>query len=204
MRTTIDRIDDRLSYLSFEQHQSTRRSTADLQRMSLHIQRRRNHRKETNEPKTNQTIFCGKVLMLTVTDKLMSFHHEFVRALPKDPRINYLVDMLDDIITEASGVKFHSCPFCRDMLFETTKTLFDGTMTASLVNHPIGYHVWVCNSIGNHGGQALAFHEGTKNCDLIAENGPYCNSKGFCLWQVHGPLGHPVRCKFGRIDDQSR
>ena len=130
-------------------------------------------------------------------EKLTNFHREFLRFLPKDQRTNYLVEAIDDVMTEATGVTFHSCPFCHDMLFESTGKIHrtDGT-TKDIV-------VWICNSNGNHGGQSLVFIEGSKNCKNISGDGPFCNLRGFCLWQVHGPVDHPVRCKGGKIDAQS-
>lgn len=118
-------------------------------------------------------------------EMLVLFHGKLTKMIPRDPRLNYIIDDLDDIITEVSGVKFKSCPFCHEMLFEGKN------------------FTWVCHSIGNHGGQQLVFLEGSNPCKFIEKGGPFCKWNGYCLWQVHGPLGHPVLCKNGRIDDQS-
>ena len=123
--------------------------------------------------------------MTPLTDKLMYFrksligHSSYRSALPQ------LMEDLDDIITEVSGEKFRSCPICHDILTNRN----DGS--------------WLCESVGNHGGNRLVFLEGKRPCEHIHFGGPYCTLNGFCLWQVHGPLGHPVRCRMGRIDAQS-
>jgi hypothetical protein len=120
-----------------------------------------------------------------VDEKLLLFRDSLIKVIPKDHHFNYIVDDLDEIISISSGAKFRSCPFCRSMLIEGEN------------------HTWTCIAIGEHGGQQIVFLEGTKQCKYISDDGPYCNWHGFCLWQVHGTLGHPVRCKHGRIDAQS-
>jgi hypothetical protein len=120
-----------------------------------------------------------------LNEKLLLFHDKLMAHLPRDLRLNHLVDDLDDIISDASGVRYRSCPFCHSMLSETKD------------------HTWVCDSVMNHGGQALVFLEGSNLCKYIDSGGPFCRWHGYCLWQVHGPLGYPVGCKNGRIDDQS-
>jgi hypothetical protein len=128
---------------------------------------------------------------MDLEEKLIEFHRNLMpmipRTIPPDSRFSVIVDSLDEIISDVGGVKFKTCPFCHSMLYEG-----DGTKKT-----------WTCNSIGNHGGQRLVFLEGSKNCEYTSKDGPYCTWHGFCLCQVHGPLGHPVRCKVGRIDDQS-
>ena len=122
-------------------------------------------------------------------EKLIEFHHDLMKIIPKGQNVPFIgiIDKLDDIIGEVSGAKFRTCPFCHSPLYEG-----DGTKKT-----------WVCHSNENHGGQHIVFLEGSPGCDYTSKDGPYCTWHGFCLCQVHGPLGHPVRCKVGRIDDQS-
>jgi hypothetical protein len=122
---------------------------------------------------------------ITLNEKLLLFHDKLMALIPRDLRLNYIVEDLDDIITDVSGTRYRSCPFCRSMLFEKED------------------HTWVCNSTMHHGGQVLVFIEGSNPCNHIDSGGPFCRWHGYCLWQVHGPLGYPIRCKYGRIDDQS-
>jgi hypothetical protein len=124
---------------------------------------------------------------MDTNEKLIQFHRDLMVIIPREQRYHGIIDSLDEIIGDVTGVKFRTCPFCHDMLFEGNGTR----------------KTWTCNSIGNHGGQHLIFLEGTKDCEFVSNDGPYCMWHGFCLCQVHGPIGHPIRCKIGRIDAQS-